>query len=52
VQLYTGMIYRGPGIANEITRGLSAALDRKGSATLADLKGAKTKEWAAKAIPA
>ena len=51
VQLYTGMIYQGPGIASEIVRGLSAALDKKGATSIADLKGTKTKEWAAKAIP-
>lgn len=52
VQLYTGMIYRGPGIANEINRGLSAALDKAGAASIADLRGKATKRWAAKPIPA
>ncbi|MAS05324.1 MAG: dihydroorotate dehydrogenase (quinone) [Ahrensia sp.] len=52
VQLYTGMIYRGPGIANEITRDLSAALDRRGAAAIADLRDTKAQDWAAKPIPA
>ncbi|GAB4357503.1 MAG: quinone-dependent dihydroorotate dehydrogenase [Oricola sp.] len=51
VQLYTGMIYKGPGIANEIVRGLSAALDRTGAKSIAELQGRATKRWAAKAIP-
>ncbi|QKV19327.1 quinone-dependent dihydroorotate dehydrogenase [Oricola thermophila] len=52
VQLYTGMIYQGPGIAGEISRGLSAALDKSGKASISELRGTKTREWAAKAIPA
>ena len=52
VQLYTGMIYRGPGIANDITRELSAALDKRGVASIADLRDANMAEWAAKPIPA
>jgi len=51
VQLYTGMIYRGPGIANEITRGLSAALDKAGVNSIAEMHGARMTDWAAKAIP-
>ena len=51
VQLYTGMIYQGAGIANTINRGLSKALDARGAARLAELRDAKTEEWAAKGIP-
>jgi dihydroorotate dehydrogenase len=52
VQLYTGMIYRGPGIANAINRGLSAYLDRNKYVGLAALIGTKAKEWAKRPIPA
>jgi dihydroorotate dehydrogenase len=52
VQLYTGMIYRGPGIANEIVTGLSAALDRNGADSIAELRDLRTREWAGREIPA
>jgi dihydroorotate dehydrogenase len=52
VQLYTGMIYRGPGIANAINRGLSAILDARGISSISALRGTKTAQWAAKPIPA
>lgn len=37
VQLYTGFVYEGPLLPRMICRGLSAALDRKGARTVADL---------------
>jgi len=40
VQLYTAMIYRGPGIAAKINRDLSALLQRDGFANVADAVGA------------
>jgi dihydroorotate dehydrogenase len=40
VQLYTGMVYRGPGLAGEITRGLAALLRRDGFPTIAAAVGA------------
>ncbi|MFB6164067.1 MAG: quinone-dependent dihydroorotate dehydrogenase [Haloarculaceae archaeon] len=40
VQLYTGMIYRGPTIAREINRGLVKLLERDGFDTVADAVGA------------
>jgi dihydroorotate dehydrogenase len=45
VQLYTGMVYEGPGLAAEIVRGLSAACDRLGLETLADAVGGETDRW-------
>ncbi len=39
VQLYTAMIYRGPGIAAKINRDLSALLQRDGFANVADAVG-------------
>ncbi|MEO6256893.1 MAG: dihydroorotate dehydrogenase (quinone), partial [Sphingomicrobium sp.] len=39
VQLYTAMVYRGPGIARSIARGLAQRLDRAGLATIADAIG-------------
>jgi len=40
VQLYTGMIYRGPSIATEINRGLLARLERDGFDSVAEAVGA------------
>jgi len=39
VQVYTGMIYRGPHLANQIATGLSVELDRRGLSSLAELRG-------------
>jgi dihydroorotate dehydrogenase len=50
VQLYTGMIYKGPGLAAEITRGLSQAVAKTGAKTIADLRDRRLDEWAAKPI--
>jgi dihydroorotate dehydrogenase len=40
VELYTALVYRGPGLLGEIHRGLRALLDRDGVANLADVVGA------------
>ncbi|QLC33375.1 quinone-dependent dihydroorotate dehydrogenase [Halarchaeum sp. CBA1220] len=40
VQLYTGMVYRGPSIATEINRGLLELLERDGFDSVADAVGA------------
>ena len=40
VQLYTGLVYQGPGIAREINRGLLDLLDRDGFDSVADAVGA------------
>jgi dihydroorotate dehydrogenase len=39
VQLYTALIYEGPGVVARITRGLSALLERDGHATVASAAG-------------
>lgn len=40
VQLYTGLIYRGPGIVRDVLAGLVRLLERDGFATVADAVGA------------
>ena len=40
VQLYTGLVYRGPGIAREINRGLLDRLERDGFDSVVDAVGA------------
>ncbi len=52
VQLYTSMIYHGPGLAGEIVRGLSAALMRDRITTIAALRDCDVADWAKKPIPA
>ncbi|MCB1448563.1 MAG: quinone-dependent dihydroorotate dehydrogenase [Nitratireductor sp.] len=51
VQLYTGMIYRGPLIAQEINRGVCKELDMRGMANVSDLSGTETNSWAARNLP-
>jgi dihydroorotate dehydrogenase len=51
VQLYTGMIYQGPGLAAQIVRGLSKAVSNAGAGSVTDLRGRRLDEWAAKPIP-
>lgn len=39
IQVYTGLIYRGPGLANEIRELLIAHLDKTGASSLAEIRG-------------
>ena len=48
VQLYTGLIYQGPGLPGKILRELSAHLDANGIASISELTGRKTDSWAAR----
>jgi dihydroorotate dehydrogenase len=48
VQLYTGMIYRGPGLAGAILKGLSRFMDAQGLISLAALRDSATADWAAR----
>jgi dihydroorotate dehydrogenase len=41
VQMYTAMVYEGPGIARAIHRGLYARMRREGVRSLAELVGTK-----------
>ena len=41
VQLYSAMVYEGPGIARRITRGLEALMRRDGFASIADAVGSE-----------
>jgi dihydroorotate dehydrogenase len=51
VQLYTGMIYQGPGIARRINRGLTDALSRAGAKSIRAFRDARLDEWADKPVP-
>ena len=52
IQLYTGMIYKGPGLASDINRGLAASIARDGAASISGFRDRKVNEWASKPIPA
>ena len=47
VQLYTSLALRGVGVLDEILDGLLRAVEERGLANIADLRGARAREWAA-----
>jgi len=51
IQLYTGLIYEGPGLIQRIKSGLVAAVARAGQSSIEGLAGTRATEWAAKPIP-
>ncbi len=50
LQLYTGLIYEGPGLIGGIKTHLAEAVRRSGVNSLADLRGTKVAEWAARPL--
>src|SRR5690606_37493307 len=46
VQLYTGLIYEGPGLAGRIVRGLDAYAERQGLKSIAEIRDAHLNRWA------
>jgi dihydroorotate dehydrogenase len=50
LQLYTGLIYEGPGLIGGIKSNLAEAVRRAGVKSLAELRGKKSAEWAAKPL--
>ncbi len=52
VQLYTGLMYEGPGLIGGIKTALSATLEREKLAGIGALVGRRAAEWAGKAIDA
>ena len=50
VQLYSCMIYSGPGLPAKILREMSAILDLDGVTSLGDLKGSTTDQWASRPL--
>ncbi len=51
IQLYTGMIYKGPTIACDINRGLSQYCEKHQIAHISDIRDNKVSDYAALAIP-
>ena len=50
LQLYTGLIYEGPGLIGRIKQHLVAAAQRAGVARVGDLTGRKAAEWASRPL--
>jgi dihydroorotate dehydrogenase len=50
LQLYTGLVYEGPGLLARIKHDISASLDRESLARVGDLTGRRAGEWAAKTL--
>ena len=50
LQLYTGLIYEGPGLIGRIKAHLAKTCADRGLASVAELTGTRAAEWAAKAI--
>lgn len=48
VQLYSCMVYAGPGLPASIVKGLSALCDRERLASIRDIRGTRTGYWAEK----
>ena len=51
VQLYTGMVYRGPSLPWEINRGLLTEIDRRGLDCVTRLTATAVETWAARKLP-
>lgn len=52
LQLYTGLIYEGPGLIGRINAQLAEAVRRAGVRSIAGLTGTRAAEWASKPVPA
>jgi dihydroorotate dehydrogenase len=50
IQLYTGLIYEGPGVIGRIKGHLADACGRRGVSHLSELRGSKAGEWAKRAL--
>ena len=45
VQIYSGMVYEGPGLAADINRYLSERIKREGFSSILDVTGTGAEEW-------
>lgn len=50
LQLYTGLIYEGPGLIGRITASLAKTCADRGVKSISELTGTRAAEWAAKAL--
>lgn len=50
LQLYTGLVYEGPGLIGRIKRHLLAAVEQAGAASLSPLVGRRAEDWASRPL--
>ncbi|ARM86920.1 dihydroorotate dehydrogenase (quinone) [Rhizobium sp. CIAT894] len=50
VQLYSCMVYEGPGLPGDIVRGLSKLLDREKAGSISELRDSRLDYWAARKV--
>ena len=50
LQLYTGLIYEGPGLIDRIKSHLTETVRRSPAARLSSIRGCKAKQWASRAL--
>lgn len=50
LQVYSAMVYRGPGLINEMLKGLCARLDKTGAQNIAELTGRDAAAWASRPL--
>ncbi len=48
IQLYTGLVYAGPGLIGRIKSAFVAGIERAGAQSITDLIGSKAREWSEK----
>lgn len=51
VQLYTSMIYQGPGLAGQIIKEISAIMRREAISNIAELRDRDVNDWASRSTP-
>ena len=49
IQLYTGLVYRGPGLVGRMKAALLTAIENAGASSLRDITGRAAAEWAERA---
>ncbi len=50
IQLYTGLVYEGPGLVEKIKEQLASAVDCATASSITDLVGCKAEEWASRPL--
>jgi dihydroorotate dehydrogenase len=50
LQIYTGLVFEGPGLIGRIKQTLLAAMEKQGASSLTPLVGRRASEWAERPI--
>ena len=51
IQLYTGLVYEGPGLIARIKQALLTGMEEAGAASIGGITGSRAQEWAARERP-